>query len=508
MNETLKSMLLSRWFCLELLTGKTDSKTFSALAAAYGANAEEIKTLYGEVTDPLLLGINSRTSFNFYLRRIEYARVSGEYVPRVPMHLSQKGVALDIMESMEINDKTRARGSVYVMQSLEKAAALGVVEAMLLYGLTSYFGLFGEKTHDRKYLLKAENWNCAEAALMLASCDKNPAPHLAVLKSCSPLGAQSEALSSLAAHYGVSTAAFAPVWEHELLEKLFSVNLFDRRKYNATCSRLLYTSVLDPETKRSLLYSNNQALLAAVSDLPLSDAKHEQLRNDVAAPFAREEEWRKVKRAVTHARTLGSPVLICEDEWVLSRYAEVLSEAHGEEPPVLDLRMQRPDLFRPTINGSIISACNRLTARNGLLFVSHAEMPASMVEVLTQFLDPIKRKKYKLEDLGYCFDLSQITPVIFADTTPDYTGEGVVPVKLAPLSKEEARAEIERILAANKGIRLTEGAKKLAFTLSPKEMHFVMQALAGEAEPVDEELMRGAAAACKRTEQTNRRIGF
>ena len=430
MFHYLTEMMLTEYFAVQALFGRfvSDRKNlFDALGRIFLLPQDEAEKLYQLSETDQIKSIKTEKEYHQYRRMKQYfalTNVKNQENLFVDEMIRLKGAAISTVVFSElVHDFDETQTTVCRVFTL--AADSGMVLALHVLGILQSEGILFEKDPEAgmKHLKKAADWNSEEGLLAAMYYDKaRRGEYLARLKLRFERTSHADSLRFVTEYYGAQPARVKK--EYLLLEKAFAQGIVKRETYAKPYARVIFSKALKINDKEGLIFSVNKELFAEVSRLPLKLSTGKTEDFDATALNAVVPQRQSVTEAIVCAmenidlRTLPAYRPMClssNSRYLVEQYAagiaEGFPEAHIEYIDVADLTESD---FEPSKNHVFVRGCDEDRLNIYVIFF-YGEIHERVIELVKNFLQSLKRGKFRLNHPSASLDLSAVLPICFCE---------------------------------------------------------------------------------------------
>ncbi len=449
---------LQKYFEAEVALGKRvteadKQKLWNALKEIYGVSEERISELAKCADEPILREIDNDCRFKMEMRIQQFAKEYGF------------GNALDemIFDCLEIKGKAIAalleagilpgehQATEDVATRISAAARSGNVTAMFLFAIMNAEGVLLEQDAAlaKRIVKKMALWTSADAQLFAMRCDpENAEKYYARLLALAEGSPDAELKATAQKKYGFGQVEADRGMK--ILRKAVERGFAKAGCYNATFARIAHSEVTPFDDKQRVLLSADEALVHAVSSLPLKLPK-KPFKMSFAAfktPFVRTSEEMMVKRVLSgNMAALNSVCFVANDPFVLKEYMRTVENcAAGGNVQRVDLDKIAPDELDGNLENIFLRKIKE--GENNLFLISVGkDCPKEKLGIALDFIDCVKRARFKVKQLNVELNLSAVTAALFADSAlRSELQDRATVIFLQDVSAEEKAAVIESYL--------------------------------------------------------------
>lgn len=429
MFDYLKELMLREYFCGEITIGRfiEDKKPlFTVLGHIFLLNEDEIDRLFTIVQSQEVKEILSLQDYHEYRRINQYfkaAETKHKTNKEVEEIIDLKGNSIALSMKYEMLNKHQFT-SISALENFTQAAESGIIPAMHLFGILLIEGIAFNKDVNRgkRLIHKAANWNSEEGLLASIYYDeKNRLKYLYCLRErLSRLG-YSNVFNKIEKVYGNNKGEVSK--EFLILELAFGKKIVERKIYDRSYARLLYSHMLSNPEKKNLLLNQNKEIYIYASALPLNLSKdfcEYNLEGLDLLLSSRVEDKKKISLALSDidkrtTLTYRPLCFVSNSNYLLKTYASCLSKclknAHIERIEVSDLSGYDLDSSN---NNIFIRNCDEDESNVYFLFL-RGLISNDLFNIIDNFLLTTHRQKFRLNHPGITLDLSTILPICFCN---------------------------------------------------------------------------------------------
>lgn len=428
MKDTVVEMFLSAYFLVKAIADvypSDDERLFKVLGAIYLVPAKTVEELYPVVSSDKIQSISSEKDFMQYSRIRKYVKLNGGAQSDSADEIANlKGGALALAAKLNLkHDEMTPRNAQF--NNIAKAAGGGEINALRIAGILQCEGLFFDenKRAGIKYLSKSADWNDPESVMaLLKYCPDTREYNLSRLNMIVRDTPFNTLYKRAAEVYG--SGYTEDIDEVRLLEKAFCSSVVKRECYDPKYARIIYCKALKIKEKEKVIFSRDNGLVSAVSELPLKLSGDGAVYADAGAvlksvPLFRKGESDKIVRNLISAnlRRLNSyrPLCICSKSgFLLNMYSDAIRRADGIHAERVDVSDLTEYDFEPTMNNIFLRGLDEDRDNYCLLFL-RGDIPERAYSAVKNFLQSAKRGRFHINSPCITIDLRSVLPVCFTD---------------------------------------------------------------------------------------------
>lgn len=413
--------------CRGYLDKETEEKIFGELREVFCLpKTDEINRLYTASCAEVYRGISDLSSYERLCRMMEYAEKTGQDMGILPLDrliLAQLRTAVHKKAAILSQEKNTTLETI--LTSLQCSASNGNIDAMLLTAFMEYHGICVSRDPERalRRMRLCARWNNLCGNLFCLSYDAaRGKEYLSVLSAILKGASQKQVYDVICRRHGegeeVEKNATAA-----LLEKVFSMGMQKRERYDRAFARVAFSDVIATEDKEKLLLGHGQEG-ASLEALPL-DLRYGTITLDAApwqsAPLKRTGESEKIMQNITVAVRCSGEVykpllLLCNDDYVTDMYADLLKKTLcGATVAEIDASTLSERDFAKDTDNIFVRTLAATKRADTFFFLRNADaLTETGAEEAARMFDPDYRRRFKLFHPSVSLDLSGIRFVLFA----------------------------------------------------------------------------------------------
>ncbi len=466
---------------------------FNAFAGVYGIDGAREEELFKLAEAPALKSINSDVTFKQQQRIQQFASQYGYgdvLDDDVQELIGIKGKAISAITEAKIKTGEN-QTATDISSQISKASRAGNTTAMLLSGVMSLEGILVKKDEalGKRILAKLSLWPNADAQLFGLKYDVGNAAGYAARLSALTVGLpEAELLDIVKAQLPTLPKEDAGM---KLLRKAVEKGFAKAECYDSTFSRIAHSEILSNGDKQRVLLSGDEALIRAVSSLPLKLSKKpvKLSLSEVKTRFERVNEQKMVARVLASPTMRNNICFECEDVMLLKEYISSVGLAVGEgNVQCIELDKLDGSELMGDLNNIFLRAISEDEV-NVFLISAAEDCPSVYLEAVLNFTDSFKRAHFKVKNLGVELNLSAVCVALFVDSAVRGPLQGHVTfVTFADVTENEKRSildgEIKKLLNSGEfgdGLSIDEDAKRKLVAMELEDSTVVLRQAARHA---------------------------